>query len=805
MNDSGSGTPPFESPAQENSRLRVENARLRRLLETHGIPIPQAVPERPVPAITETELPVDREERARKRIALFRSLFRGREDVYARRWENSKGESGYSPAAVKNWIAINRSRPEDRKKVDQQTRKFLPLTDAIIESHLWGKETVGVYPLLADESCWFLAADFDKKTWEYDTLAVLETCRELSVPAALERSRSGKGGHVWIFFDRALPAITARKLGCLILTRTMERRHQVGLDSYDRFFPNQDTMPKGGFGNLIALPLQFVPRKAGNSVFLDANFEPYPDQWQFLSTMRRMAADTAEELVAQAQRRGDLIGVRMSTTDEEEAQDPWTLPPSGRRQERPIDGPLPKCVQVVRANLVYVEKKDLPPAMLNRLLRLGAFQNPEFYKAQAMRLSTYDKPRVIACGQDFPQHIAVPRGCLAETLALLTAHKIRPEVRDERCQGMPIEAEFQGQLRELQEDAVNQTVGHDEGILCAPTAFGKTAVAAWLIAKRKVNTLVLVHRQQLLDQWIERLSMFLGMPAKAIGHIGGGKPDRTSCVDVALIQSLYRKDEVKDFVAEYGQVIVDECHHISAFTFERVMRQVKAKYVVGLTATLTRKDGHHPIIQMQCGPVRFHMSARAMTATTPFEHKVIPRHTEFRMPTDLGEVTIQDIYAALVNDAGRNEMIANDVVRAIEAGRCPLLLTGRTEHLQYFATRLAGAAKHIFILKGGMGKKQRRTTAGALAAVPDDESRVILATGSYIGEGFDDARLDTLFLAMPISWKGTLQQYVGRLHRLHDGKRLVQAYDYVDHCVPMLNRMYERRLKGYAAIGYVIE
>ncbi|MGC4050306.1 MAG: DEAD/DEAH box helicase family protein [Paludibaculum sp.] len=518
-----------------------------------------------------------------------------------------------------------------------------------------------------------------------------------------------------------------------------------------------------------------------------------------------MSADTAEELVAQAQRRGDLIGVRMSTTDDEEEQDPWTLPPSRKRQEQLIEGPLPKCVQVVRANLVYVEKKDLPPAMLNRLVRLAAFQNPEFYKAQAMRLSTYDKPRVIACGQDFPQHIAVPRGCLTETIALLTAHKIRPEVRDERYPGATIDVEFKGQLRELQEDAVNQTVNHDEGILCAPTAFGKTAVAAWLIAKRKVNTLILVHRQQLLDQWIERLGMFLNMPAKSIGHIGGGKPDRTGCVDVAVIQSLYRKDEVKDFVAEYGQVIVDECHHISAFTFEQVMRQVKAKYVVGLTATPTRKDGHHPIIRMQCGPVRFHLSARTLSETTPFEHKVIPRHTEFRMPTDVSEVTIQDIYTALVDDAGRNEMIANDVERAIESGRCPLLLTGRTEHLQYFATRLAGAAKHLFILKGGMGKKQRRTTASALAAVPDDESRMILATGSYIGEGFDDARLDTLFLAMPISWKGTLQQYVGRLHRLHDGKRIVQAYDYVDHYVPMLNRMYERRLKGYAAIGYVIE
>ena len=806
MTENGSESLPFEPPEQESIRLREENARLRRLLAVHGIPIPQLAPENPPPAKTVgTTQPADKGERARKRIALFRSLFRGREDVYARRWEKDDSGSGYAPAAVKDWKAINRSRPEERKKVDQKTRRLLPMTDAVIENHLLGKETVGVYPLLPDETCWFLAVDFDKKTWEYDSQAFVETCQELSVPAALERSRSGKGGHIWIFFDRALSAITARKLGCVILTRTMERRHQVGLDSYDRFFPNQDTMPKGGLGNLIALPLQFAPRKSGNSVFIDSDFHPYHDQWQFLSTIRRMPADTAEEIVAEAQRKGDLIGVRMSIADDEGVQDPWTLPASRKRRERPIEGPLPRSVQIVRANLVYVEKKDLPPAMLNRLLRLAVFQNPEFYKAQAMRLSTYDKPRVIACGQEFAQHIAVPRGCLTETLALLEAHKIRPEVRDERYAGAAIEAEFQGQLRPFQEEAVAKITGYDEGILCAPTAFGKTAVAAWLIAKRKVNTLVIVHRQQLLDQWQERLGMFLDLPAKSIGHIGGGKMDRTGCVDVAVIQSLYRKDEVKDFVAEYGQVIVDECHHISAFTFEQVMRQVKAKYVVGLTATPTRKDGHHPIIYMQCGPVRFSMSARTMTETTPFEHKVTPRHTEFRMAPDLTEVTIQDIYAALVDDASRNEMIANDIVGTIESGRCPLLLTGRTEHLQYFASKLAGVAKHVFVLKGGMGKKQRRATAAALASVPEDESRVILATGSYIGEGFDDARLDTLFLAMPISWKGTLQQYVGRLHRLHDNKRFVQVYDYVDNCVPMLVRMYERRLRGYAAIGYVIE
>jgi superfamily II DNA or RNA helicase len=805
MTGNDSGSLPFESPEQENARLREENDRLRRLLATHSIAIPQWTAMITSPTKVAESRQVDREERARKRIALFRSLFRGREDVYARRWESADGHSGYSPAAIKNWKAINESRPEERRKVDQKTRKFLPVTDAIIEKHLLGEETVGVYPLLPDETCWFLAADFDKKTWEYDALTFLETCHESGVPAALERSRSGKGGHVWIFFERAVPAITARKLACVILTRTMERRHQLGLDSYDRFFPNQDTMPKGGFGNLIALPLQFAPRKAGNSVFIDSDFQPFPDQWEFLSTIQRIPADAAEVIVAEAQRKGDLIGIRMSSTEEEDVEDPWTLPPSRRRKEWPIEGPLPKTVQVVHANLLYVEKTELPPAMLNRLLRLAAFQNPEFYKAQAMRLSTYDKPRVIACGEEFPQYVAVPRGCLRETVALLEAHKIRPEIRDERCAGKTIEVEFVGKLRAPQHEAAERIAAHDEGILSAPTAFGKTAVAAWLIAKRRVNTLVVVHRQQLLDQWQERLGMFLRVPPKSIGHVGGGKADRTGCIDVAVIQSLYRNEAVKDFVAEYGQVIVDECHHISAFTFEQVMRQAKARYIVGLTATLTRKDGHHPIIYMQCGPVRFSLSAKAMTETTPFEHKVIPRYTEFRTSPEQTDVTIQDIYAALVVDGQRNEMIVSDVVRAVQSGRCPLLLTGRTEHLKSFASALAGVAKHVFVLKGGMGKKQRRATADALASVPEDETRVILATGSYVGEGFDDARLDTLFLAMPISWKGTLQQYVGRLHRFHDGKRFVQVYDYVDSYVPMLARMYERRLRGYAAIGYVTE
>lgn len=798
---------PLHSALAECDRLREENVRLRRLLLEHNIPIAAAGPKTVAVPVAEKDDGCETKtvaNQVKDRIALFRSLFRGREDVYAVRWEGSDGRSGYMPKSDRDWKAYNASKLEDRKKTERKTRKLWPLTDQAVEDHLRGRQTIGIYPLLPDETCWFLAVDFDKKTWQQDALAFVDTCREVDVPAALERSRSGRGGHVWIFFDRAIPAVMARKLGCLILTRTMERRHQIGLDSYDRFFPNQDTMPKGGLGNLIALPLQMIPRKSGNSVFIDSDFRPYPNQWNFLTEIRRMAAVAAEALIADAQRTGNVIGVRISLTDDEDSQDPWTLPPSRKRLDRPIEERLPKCVQIVHANLLYIEKKGLPSKMLNRLLRLAAFQNPEFYKAQAMRLSTFGKPRVIACGEDMAQHIALPRGCMAELKTLLQAHSIKPEVRDERFAGVRIDMEFCGQLRPLQQEAVSKIVDHEEGMLCAPTAFGKTAVGAWLIAARKVNTLILVHRQQLLDQWHGRLAMFLDLPANAIGQIGGGKTNRTGIVDVAVIQSLHRKEEVKDFVADYGQIIVDECHHISAFTFEQVMRRVKAKYVVGLTATPIRKDGHHPIIYMQCGPIRFSLSARAMTDATPFEHRVIPRITDFRMQADVKDLTIQDVYAALVGNAARNEMIAADLVRSLESGRSPLLLTGRTEHLKFFAAKLEDAAKQVFILKGGMGKKQRKAVMDALASVPEGEPRAILATGSYIGEGFDDARLDTLFLAMPISWKGTLQQYVGRLHRLHDNKRIVQVYDYIDANVLMLARMYERRLKGYAAIGYTI-
>ena len=766
---------------QENRKLRKELEALqkRTVGETQSLS-----PVSPTPA------QVGNRSGATAKIALFRNLFRGREDVYALHWESLTGRTGYSPA---------RTRP--RNKTADTEADLLPLTDQVIFDHLAGKQTVGIYSLLKDETCWFLAVDFDKAGWQDDITAFRATCRDFDLTPAIERSRSGKGGHAWFFFQFPVPASLARKMGCALLTATMERRHELGLDSYDRLFPSQDTMPKGGFGNLIALPLQAGPRRQGNSLFLDEHLLPYSDQWAFLSSLQKISPGKVESLVAEAQRTGRVLGIRLSLDEDEvSAKTPW-LQTTRPADDLQLDA-IPSRVQITVSDSIYLEKEGLPPALLNRLMRLAAFQNPDFYRAQAMRLSTFSKPRIIGCGQDLPHHIALPRGCLEEVVELFQSLKVKVKIDDQRCSGTPIESRFQGELRSQQKQALKALLEHDTGILSAPTAFGKTVVAAAVIAARGVNTLILVHRRQLLDQWRTRLAAFLEEP-ESIGQIGGGKRQPTGLIDVGMIQSLNKKGKVDPIVTEYGSIIVDECHHISAFSFEQVLRTVKARYVLGLTATPVRKDGHHPIFRMQCGPIRYHVDARAHAARRPFEHLVLPRLTHFRLP-ESEELSIQRIFARLAADASRNDQIFDDLVAAVDQGRSPLFLTERTDHLMEFAERIQHFCQNVIVLKGGMTDRKRRKLAEQIASLDETEERVILATGRYIGEGYDDPRLDTLFLAMPISWKGTLQQYVGRLHRLHANKREVQVYDYIDAAVPVLQRMHDRRCRGYHSLGYRI-
>jgi superfamily II DNA or RNA helicase len=768
--------------------LRAENQRLIALLDQHGIawrvtPEPVAPPSAVEPLRLTTA----------EKVALFRKRFRGRTDIYPVRWEGkTSGKSGYAPACGNEWRPGVCEKPRIRCG-DCSHRVLMPLTDEVIYRHLTGDHTIGVYPLLADDTCHFFAVDFDEAEWREDAQAFSQSCAELGVPMLLEISRSGQGAHVWIFFDRAVSARDARRLGTAIISHTCARTRQLKLTSYDRLFPSQDTLPKGGFGNLIALPLQKKPREDGFSVFVDADLNPCPDPWAVLAGATPLSAHDIEPTILRAT--GGRHPLDVTFIDEEDLATPWKrrTAPTGK-----LTGELPSVLTVTMADRIYFDKAQLPQALANRLIRLAAFQNPEFYRAQAMRKSVWNTARVIGCAENFPQHIALPRGCFDAAAELLADNDIGLDLRDERHVGESIRVDFAGALRLDQEIAVAAMLRHETGVLCAPTAFGKTVTAAAMIARRGVNTLVLVHRIELLRQWQERLAAFLNADTKTIGALGGGKDRLTGKIDIAVMQSLSRSGGVDPRVENYGQVIVDECHHIGAKSFDAILRCAKAKYVVGLTATPIRRDGQQPVIFIQCGPIR-HKAAQP--AGAPQDLAVVPRYVEspLALPPDAG---IQEVFRHLAQDSARTRAIAQAVIDAFSQGRKVLVLTERTEHIEALRAALAEDVPTLFVLHGRMPKKQRAMLTAALDALPTDAPRVLLATGKLVGEGFDHPPLDTLVLAMPVSWKGLLQQYAGRLHREHTGKTVVRVIDFVDTGHPALRRMWDRRQGGYRAMGY---
>lgn len=736
-----------------------------------------------------------------EKVALFRSLFRGRCDVYPRRWENARtGKSGYSPHCANEWNRKLCRKPKV-KCGDCPARAFVPVTDQVILEHLQGKIVAGVYPIVEGDRCWFVAADFDEGDWQEDVRVFADVSRAAGLPAAVERSRSGRGAHAWFFFSDAVPASVARQMASYLLTEAMSRRSAIGMASYDRLFPNQDTLPRGGFGNLIALPLQRTARTLGNTEFLDGSLTPLADQWSFLSGVPRIAPETAALVAREALRRGRVLGVRFAPIAEDDA--PWSRPPSLVRERSHVPGPLPAKLEVVLGQRVFVSREGLPPALCTEILRLASFQNPVFFERQAMRFSTAGIPRVITCAEDTGKHVSLPRGCFGDLEELAASNGIRVECADERIRGRPLDVAFRGELSADQSRAADALLAHETGILVAPPGTGKTVLAAHLIAKRAVNTLVLVHRKPLVDQWVERLSAFLTVDRREIGVVGGGKRKPTGRIDVAMIQSLVRKGTVQDLVAEYGHVIVDECHHVSAASFERVLSEVKARFVLGLTATPRRRDGRHPIVEMQFGPARFTVDARNESARRALNQRLIVRETAFSSEWSRAQ-GIQALYSLLASDEARNGLILDDVIASLEEGRSPLLLTERRDHLEHLASKLGPASRNLVVLHGGMKPRERHEAIARLAEIPANQERTVIATGRYIGEGFDDPRLDTLFLAMPIAWRGTLVQYAGRLHRRHAGKREIRVHDYVDGKVPVLARMYAKRLRGYRALGFEV-
>ena len=796
-----------EAEINELNRLRAENARLRALLTRHGIAADEpesALPRKPALSLDE-------------KVALFRGLFQGREDVFARRWfSSSSGKSGYQPVCAREW---NREYCDKKKYkcAECPNREFQTLGYNDIYRHLEGKDSngrdvVGVYAILPDNSCRFLCCDFDDKSCEHgyqkDVLAYVNVCRDWGVPAYIERSRSGNGAHVWILFDEHIKAQTARRLGNAILTEAMEREGRMSFKSYDRFFPNQDFMPTGGFGNLVALPLQGRARKDGNSVFVDDDFIPFSDQWAYLQRMKKMTAAEIEMLVPRHDR--EPLG-ELSKSSESA---PW---------ERPLPRPMykadfPKRIAIVRSSGIYIPTKELSAKAINYLKRLAAFKNPEFYAKLGMRLHVYNLPRIISCSEITDDYLIVPRGCEESAIDFLRENNVDVEIQDKANPGLPIAVEFNGQLYSEQEQAIEELARHRCGTLYATTAFGKTVTAAAMIARKKVNTLILVHTKALLEQWRKRLSEYLitdfrpeeqhkgrGRRKKfqQFGALSSTENTLNGKIDIALLQSCINDNEVKPFVREYGMVIVDECHHTPAFNFERVLREVNAHYVYGLTATPIRKDGHQPIIFMQCGEIRYTADSKAQQVQQSFQRLLIPRFTSYRNLNADGSNYAQ-ILDELIENESRNKLILDDVAANLAEGRTPIILTARTAHVDILTEQCRKICPNVIRLVGNDSAKAKREVMSRLNDILANEPLIVVATGKYVGEGFDLPRLDTLMLALPVSWKGLIAQYTGRLHRNYPGKNETRIYDYIDLRVSVCDSMYRKRLQGYKAVGYSI-